>query len=776
MGAVGRDIKRLEGMAKVTGKVVYVHNMYGNNMLHIKLLRSVVPHGRIVSIDIQEALKVPGVVRILTGADVKELDINPYFGPAFRDQPIIAIDKVRYVGEPVVAVVAKDLQAAETAVNLIDVEYDEQKAVFDVLEAAKDDAPIINEKIEPAGNFADLKHLKPKEGSNVCLHFKLRHGAVEKGFKEADRVFENVFTTQVAVHLPMEPHVTIADVSPDGKIDIWTANQSPSYIRSEVAHVLKVPQQQIRVRVPHIGGGFGTKLYVKIEALVALIATIVQRQVRLSLTVDETFLTLTKHATVSRLRTGVTNDGRIVARSCEIYWDTGAYAEIGPRITQKSGFTAAGPYKIPNVSIDSYCVYTNKPPAGALRGFGVPQLVWAYESQMDIIAHEMGWDPVEFRYRQVLREGDEQATGQKMVAVGFDRILDGLKKSIDWKASDVFRKEDLQQQSQTKFRGKAISVGLKAVLTPSVSGAIVNMSADGSVTVSCSTVDMGQGSDTVLCQIASETLTVPMEKISIVHPDTDVTPFDTITAASRSTFYMGNAIHKAALKIVGEMLSLVAQNWGVDADSLEIRDEKVISKTDPNHSITFSNVISSLYHMPAGNMIGHFVYMPSHKSLDPETGQSEDAAAYWFAGGTAVEVEVDIETGKVRLLKLVCSADPGKAVNPLNVHQQLHGAGTMALGQALFEECHFDGGQIINGTMADYHIPSFNDLPQDFETQIVEVLHPEGPFGAKGVGETGSLSVAPAIANAVYNAIGVRIVDLPLTPEKIYQAIQKEKR
>lgn len=770
--AIGKSLPRVEGKAKVTGKVEYVMNMVMPEMLHIKILRSTVPHGLIKSIDKTEAEKIPGVLRVITGEDLKTMDINHYYGPAFRDQPVLAMDKVRYVGDPVAAVVAESVEIASRAVNHIEVEYEELEPVFDVLESMKEGAPIVHKTIRPAGSFADLKSLLPKSGSNICLHYKLRHGDLEKGFEEADHIFEDTFTTPAAVHLPMEQHVALAYMDSEERMNIWTANQSPSFVRSEVSNVLKYPESKVRVRVPYLGGGFGTKLYVKIEALVAVVALIMKKPVKLALTMEEVFITLTKHATVFTLKTGVTNDGRIVARQCNVVWDTGSYADIGPRITQKSGFTAAGPYDIPNVHIDSYCVYTNNAPAGAFRGFGVPQLVWAYESQMDIIANKMGWDPLEFRKSLVLTEGKVHATGQIIRSVGLDKVLEELDRSLDWKNNEE-NKPTINKIEKNKVRAKGMAIGIKAVLTPSISGAIVTLFSDGSASVYSSTVDMGQGSDTILGQIAAEVLGLPREKVRVVHPDTDVTPYDTITAASRSTFYMGNAIYNSAQDIKRQLLNYVSEKFQVNQEQLELKDEKVYVVGDQEKSISIKEIIKGIYHMPAGSIIGSNVFESHYQSPDPETGQSEDIAIFWFPGGTGVEIEVDIDTGKIDVLHLVSVGDVGKAINPFNVHQQLYGAAIMQLGQALFEECKYDYGQMVNSSMADYKVPTFKDLPQKSETVIVEVPHPEGPFGAKGVGETASFGVQPAIANALYHALGVRIKDMPLTPERVLKAIKE---
>ncbi len=382
--AMGRSIPRVEARAKVTGRAEYVHNLRLPGMLYGRIHRSTVAHARITGVDVSAAQAMPGVYAVYTAADIRKLIPEPYFGPAFHDQPILAIDKVRYVGEPVALVLAADPHVADAAAQQIVVEYEELPAVFDEVEAMTSKA-VVHEVLKPAGTFPDLKHLKDKRDTNVALDFHLRRGDVQQAFADADHVFEHTFRTQQVLHLPLEPFVTVADPAPN-QLVIHTASQSPSFVRIEIARLLGWPEKRVRVKVPYLGGGFGAKLYIKLEALTAAAALIAGRPVKIALTMEEQFYTLTKHATTLRIKSGVTRDGKITARECEVWWNGGAYADIGPRITQKSGFTAAGPYDIDHVTIDSYSLYTNLTPAGALRGFGIPQLVWAYESHTDMIA------------------------------------------------------------------------------------------------------------------------------------------------------------------------------------------------------------------------------------------------------------------------------------------------------------------------------------------------------------------------------------------------------
>src|SRR5215470_8597979 len=392
-GQVGRSVPRLEGEAKVTGRAEYVHNLRLPGMLHGKIFRSTVAHGRIKSIDVSAARALPGVHRVITIDDVKKVIPNPFYGPAFHDQPILAAGKVHYVGEPVVVVLAADPHIAEEAAQLIEAEYEELPAVFDEVEAMTSQA-IVHEALKPAGTFPDLKHLQGKTNTNVALDFHLRRGDTAKAFAQAEQVFEHTFRTQQVLHVPLEPFVSIGEPTDTG-LTIHTSSQSPSFVRIEIARLLGWPENKVRVKVPYLGGGFGAKVYVKLEALAAALALLVRRPVKISLSMEEQFYTITKHASACRIKSGV-KDGRITARECEVWWNGGAYADIGPRITQKSGFTAPGPYDIEHVSIDSYSLYTNLTPAGALRGFGIPQLVWAYESHTDMVARALKLDPIEF--------------------------------------------------------------------------------------------------------------------------------------------------------------------------------------------------------------------------------------------------------------------------------------------------------------------------------------------------------------------------------------------
>jgi CO/xanthine dehydrogenase Mo-binding subunit len=464
---------------------------------------------------------------------------------------------------------------------------------------------------------------------------------------------------------------------------------------------------------------------------------------------DEQFTMITKHPTTFRIRSGVTRDGKLTARRCEVFWNGGAYADIGPRVTQKSGFTAPGPYDIDNVKIDSYELYTNRTPAGALRGFGIPQLVWAYESHTDLIARALAIDPVEFRRRNILREDRPQATGTAMKDAAVAAVLEAIAARLDWSAP-------FDRGSGTLRRGRGVAIGFKASISPTTSGAIVNVSADGSTALSMNTVDMGQGSDTAMAQIVADVLALDAESVRVVHPDTDVTPYDMGTLGSRSTFHMGHAVRLAAADARGKLAAL-AREAGLPVGS----------------NVPVGEIFKKRYGMQAGNVIGTGSYIPSYASPDPATGQSANVTPFWMIGGAGAEVEVDTETGRVRILRLVNAADAGTPINPAIAATQLSGAAIMQLGFTMFEEMVLDGGQVINASLADYKIPGMLDLPP-MENELVAASQQNGPFGAKGLGESGTFGVSPAIANAIDDAIGVRITTLPLTAEVVLRAIREK--
>lgn len=763
---IGKSARRLDYESKISGRAMYLADMHMAGMCHGKILRSPLPHARIKGIDISKALKVPGVVTIITRDDIlHDQGIEPYYGPVFKDQTIVAVDKVRHVGDPVAAVAAATVDAAEEALRLIEVDYEELPAVLDVHEALKSRAVLVHDSIRlPTSGFADLAEIKPVQGTNVCTHFKLNRGDVEKGFAEADRIFEDTFTLPATQHSFLETHACIA-LAEAGRITVWATTQNPFVVRTQLANIFKVPVSKVRVIVPYLGGGYGGKVYPKVEPITVALAQKARRPVRVVLSREEVFYTITKHAAVIRMKTGVKNDGTLIARECEIHLDTGAYAEIGPRVAKKSGYTAAGPYRIPNLKIDSYSVYTNKPPAGAFRGFGVSQSAWAVESQMDIMAAALKLDPLELRLKNGYVDGDRFVTEETLRSVGLKDCLDGVAKSIGWEDKRLKSSKVQKLNDGSLKRGKGLACMIKATITPSISCAAIKLNEDSSLSIYCGTVEMGQGSETVLAQIAGEELGIPLRQIQVLGVDTDVVPYDLTTSSSRSTFHMGKAVQFAARDILRQLKEIVVEEYGVPVDQVSFANGKVRL---PEGSLDYAEIMFKRFGMQGGTLIGEGELKTSVKD---EFGE-KSTSAFWFLSAGAAEVEVDVETGKFKLLKYATAVDVGKALNPLGCRQQLTGAAITGIGQAVFEEIAYDNGQLINPNLIDYVLPSLADMPASIDPIAIEIPDRNGPFGAKGIGESALIPVAPAIANAIFDAIGVRIKDLPIKAEKIYLALE----
>jgi CO/xanthine dehydrogenase Mo-binding subunit len=743
---IGRSLPRIEGREKVTGRAEYTHTMRLPGMLHAKIFRSTVAHGKIRSVDTSAARAVPGVLHVVTIEDIRKVIPSPYYGPAFHDQPILADGKVRFVGEPVAVVLSKDPHLADQAAQLISAEYEELPAIFDEIEALTSKT-FVHDELKPAGTFTDLKHLQGIKGTNVALDYRLRRGNFEQAYAAAEHKFEHEFKTQKVVHLSLEPFATIADYRPTGVV-IHTASQGPSFVRTELARLLGWPENKVRVRVPYVGGGYGSKLYIKLEALALALSMIARAPVKVAATMEEMFYQITKHPCTFRIKSGVDGKGRIVARKCEVFWNGGAYADIGPRVSQKAGITASGPYDIENVDVGSYAIYTNVTPSGSLRGFGVPQLVWAYESHMDVMARALKLDPAEFRRKNLLREGGLHATGQPISDAPFEKLLDAVLDRLAWS-------QPFNRGMGAIRRGRGLGIAIKAVVAPTTSVAIINVAADGSVTLYCGTVDMGQGSDTGLAQMVGEALNVPAESVRVVQRDTDATPYDMGTLGSRSLFHMGHAIQSAAQEVRNKIAAL----------------RREVGEPESSN-IPLSELFQKRYGMQAGNIIGSGAFKPDYQPASRDTGQSTNITPFWLLSAAGAEVEVDTETGHIRIAKLVSVVDVGKAINPKIVETQISGGALMQLGFTLFEKIHIDGGQITNASLADYKIPGMHDLPSSMEGVYVGHEQSNGPFGAKGVGESSMFCISPAIGNALDDAVGVRLTELPITPETVLRAIK----
>jgi CO/xanthine dehydrogenase Mo-binding subunit len=749
----------LDARERVTGRLAYTIDRRAE--LQVALLRSTAPHARIRRLDVSRARAMPGVAAVLTGEDLAaRADIAPAFGPVYRDQPLLAIGKVRYVGEPVVAVAAVDLDTAREALDLVEAEYDEVPAVFDTEHALAEGAPLVHEGEARTGEtFADVI-TRPVAGTNICNHFRLRKGDVEAGFAEADEVFDDVFTSPPVQHVPMETHACIADVR-DGRITVWATSQTPHILRAQLAEVFRVPLSAVRVVVPTLGGGYGGKAYPTIEPLTVAVALLARRPVRLHLTREEEFVTITKHGVRIRMRTGVRRDGTIVARQSECHFDTGAYASIGPRLIKNGGYGTGGPHRIPHVAVDSYAVYTNNPPAGAFRGYGISQAAWAYETQMDMIAERLGLDPLEVRMRNLLVDGDTFATGETVGDCHFRELLVDAAAHVGWRAGEA------PARNGSRVRAKGLACIIKGTITPSTSTATAKLNEDASLDVLISSVEMGQGVRTAMAILAADELGLPVERVSVSTVDTDVTPYDQVTGSSRSTYAMGAAVGEAAGDIRRQLLELGSDALEAARGDLEIVDGEVRVRGVPDRGVGLGDLVRG---SRSGNLLGTGRYRSSG-SLDHETGQGI-ASVHWHQAAGAAEVEVDLETGRVEVLRYHGSVYSGRTVNPVQAELQTEGNVAFGLGQALFEEMILDGGQLQNGNLADYMIASIEDLPADLGVTVLEDL---ASGDIHGIGETSLPPVMPAIGNAVRRATGFRMTDLPITPEKVLRGLRSNK-
>jgi CO/xanthine dehydrogenase Mo-binding subunit len=753
---VGRPEPRLDGVEKVTGKALYTVDVKLPGMAYGKILRSPYAHARLVHVDATRAEALPGVFAVITGNDQRRLGM---FGAAYKDQTVVAVDKVRYAGDPVAAVAAVDEATAEEALTLIQVEYEELPAVSNIDEALAPGAPLVHDVSASGGELMGQRYEVPREfaGTNLCYRFSYSKGDVEAGFAKADHVFEHTFTFPRVQHFSMEPHATVALMEGD-QMTLWAGTQEPFTLREHLAEIFRMPLNKIRIIVPYVGGGYGGKLAVKTEPLAAALSWKAKRPVRLAHTIEESFRTVTRHPARVKIKTGVSRKGQLIARQCLIHMETGAYADAGPRVTQKAGYRCFGPYRLPHMRTDAYTVYTNTVPAGAYRGFGTLQVTWAYESQMDIIAQELGLDPLEFRLKNLLEKGDLYTPGDTPVDCDLKAGLLRAAQEIGWGGK------------KKPNRGQGLAVCMKdGGGTYKVSSAAVKMNADGSVVLLTGTVEIGQGARTALSQVVAEELGVPFDAVTVAEIDTDVTPYDVNTNASSSTVVMGLSVQRASQDLKRQLLRHGAKILKTTPEQLTLSGGKIHAGN--GQSLSFAELMQKVFLSRAGEMIGRGAY----QDIKTSKAALGSPTTFWEISWGAAEAEVDGATGEITLLKYVSLADVGKAIHPVLCEGQDEGGVMNAIGHSLLEEMVYKDGQLLNPNLIDYRVPTFGQLPEEFKTILVEEQNGPGPFGAKGTGEGGLLPVAAAIANAVCRATGLRLYDLPLTPEKVWRGLQSEK-
>ena len=748
---VNHSVPRRDGRAKVTGRATYVSDVKLIGMAHAKVLRSPYAHAKILSIDTSRAEARPGVYCVLMGNNLQGL--NPYYGHAVKDHPLLAIDKVRYAGEPVAAVIAVDERTAFEALEDIDVRYQELKAVLTPQEAMAKDAPLLHERKFEAGALRGFEgDVTAGRGSNVCQEHHLKWGDVEEAFKNAAAIVEGEYYFPMTYAYAMEPYVAIADVTDNG-VTIYSSAQHPFMVRHDLKSIFNLPISAVRLVVPFVGGGYGSKSYTKIEPLVAACSWKARRPVKLSLTVEEAMLTTRSDDAYTWMRTAVDSNGKIIARQARIYMNTGAYAENSPLVVEKSTNRCVGPYAIPNVQIDNYSFYTNTVPASSYRGFGCAQVTLPGESQIDELAAKIGKDPYQFRLMNAAKPGEEFFP--KM------RPFDGtLKEDLEIAARAIGWDEPLP-----KGRGRSVGCsGSDAGAYPLTSTAI-RVHADGSASLLTGSTELGQGSHTVLPQIVAEELGIPFDKVHVVSSDTAITPYDRSTGASRTTTLMGRAVMEASREAIQQMVRMAADVFKVKVEDIGVVRGGVRCG---EAQLGWAEVISKYYALPDGEVIG--------RAYIRKEGDFAKLPVFWEVACTGVEVSVDEETGKIQMEKLATVGDVGLAINPALAEGQDIGAATMGMGTGLFEELLYEGPQLVNGSILEYRLPRFSDLPSKVELHLVQNQDGVGPYGAKGGGEASLNSMAANIANAVSRAAGVRIRQAPLTPEKVWRALREKQR
>lgn len=754
---VGKSVIRVDAKEKVKGKAKFIGDMYIHGMLHGKILRSKYPHARILKIDVSEAEKIDGVVAIVTAKDIPGQNIVPLI---ISDEPFLAADRALYYGEPIAAVAAISEEIAEYALSLIKVDYEPLPPLLNMMEAIKPDA----QKLHPYGN--------------VVSSYRIIKGNIEVGFKEADIIVEHDYTTRHQEHAYLEPQGMLAIPNPDESITVYGSMQCPYYVQNAVSAVLGIPRHKVRIIQTTTGGAFGGKEDVpsRIAGITALLAYKAKRPVKLIYKRDEDIIATSKrHPAIVKYKSGVTKDGKLVAIKVEMYYDAGAYATLSPAVLWRGILHSTGPYKCPNVLVEAYAIATNKVPNGAFRGFGEPQVVFAHESQMDQLAEKLGMDPAEFRLKNILDVGDETATGQVLEDIGLRETLLKAISMANWK-----QKRELYANQSGRYRkGIGISCAFYGVSLGASgkkldgSGAIVQVTPDGKVVIAVGTTEMGQGMKTVLTQIAAEEFGLSMDDVYLLDTDTGVVPDSGPTVASRATLMSGNAIRDACAKIKPNLLVIASKLLSEDPEYLKFENGYIVSTKDEDKRVSFKDVASEGY-MERLQLAATGWYKATPTSFDKETGQGNAYITYSYATHIS-EVIVDTVTGKVKPIRVVAVHDSGKIVNPVLAEGQVHGGVVQGIGYALMEELIEENGIIKNANFTDYLIPTSMDVP-DIDVAFVETHYREGPYGIKGLGEVPLLAHPPSIINAIYNATGARLYELPATPERVYFAIKKVRK
>ena len=757
---IGKRIPKMDAEEKVTGKAVYIHDLKVPGMLYGKILYSPHPHARILRIDTSEAERLPGVRAVLTGYNTPPIKFGFY-----KDNPPLKANKVRSYRDEVAAVAAIDPDIAEEAINLIRVEYEILPAIFDPEEAMKEGAPLIHEE-----------HLggKEKKPTNVLnLPWRLIAGDVDEARKNSDYVAEDRFKVTWVAHCCLGTSGCVAQFDLKNNLTMYSNTQIPSLAQKDYLDALSamgLQGKKVRVIKAMIGGGFGSKLDTyAYEYIAILLAHKTRKPVKIIFSREEEFsATSPRQPAIIHIAQGCTKDGKLTFRDIRMTLDNGAYTSWGATTPSVMMMPISSLYKVPNVRYVAKCVYTNNTWSQAMRGYGNPQATFAIDSQIDILAEMAGIDPLDFRMRNANTPGEVTPQNFKINTCGLRECIDVVAQKLDWR----------QNRGRRDGRGigmaSMIHVGGGArVYKSDGCGTIIKIDDFGTVNVITGATDMGQGAETVIAQIVAEEMGVRVEDVVVTHTDTDICPWDVGAHASRTTFVAGNSARGAARKIKEQLLEVAAKSLGESPENLDIRDRTIFSKNDPEKKSPLGKILRAAHYAAGGKMVmaEHF-YDPPNENLDKEfKGNLSVTYAY---GTHGVEVEVDKETGQVKILKYIAAHDVGRAINPMLLEGQVYGGATMGIGYALTERLILQDGKVMNPNFLDYKMLTAKDVP-NIETIVIETDDPSGPFGAKGIGEPGLVPTAPAIANAIYDAIGVRIKDLPITPEKVLAALKQKK-
>ena len=751
---VGHKHLRPEAVEKVTGDAIYTDDLKFDGMLYAKAKRAMIPHGFLKKLDVSKAKALPGVVSVLTAADVPA---EKNHGLVIFDWPVMVGvgERVRYVGDALAIVAAESLEIADQALALIETEFDLQPVITNPVMARQDGVPQIHEK------------------GNLLKHIKVRKGDMDQGFAEADIVLEHTFHTPATDHAFIEPECSIAVPLPDGRMEIYVGSQIPYQDRTQVARVMGWPEERVRIVGQLMGGGFGGKEDVMGQIHTAMLANVTQRPVKLLFDRRESLLVHPKrHATQIRVKIGAKKNGRLVAAETELYGDTGAYASLGEKVMTRATTHSAGPYDIPHVRADCYAMYTNNPPAGAFRGFGVTQSAFAVESMMDKLAEELNLDPVELRRMNALHVGSITNTGQELKeSVGLVECIDRVDAEMRKHNSHPFTpRVDSANPNLVRAWGFASAyknTGLGGG-APDISGADVELYEDGTFQVRSSAAELGQGLVTVMRLVVSEELAVAPEKVRVLVMDTDLTPNGGPTTASRQTFVTGNASRYAAKTLRDQITASMAEKFDVRPEQIRFEDGIVHVN---GHSLSYADVYKEMKGMGQQPRVRYEYEAPKTQPL----GTGGDMHFAFSFGVQAAEVEVNKLTGEVKVLKVISANDVGFAVNPLGLQGQVEGGVMMGLGNCLTEEFIVENGNVVTDQLARYRVPGIMLTP---EITAIIVEHPiaSGPYGAKGVGEISSIPTTPAITNAIYNAVKVRFDKLPVDQEVIARELWEREK